>query len=136
MESINQIKADIKEKWLDYYKTNQEWIQTLTLHQGRAVKTVDNITYYRPPAEFILGVISALDPRINDCLIFFTQLSNDRNKLIESLGLNFDPEDELEKREKEKEKKSETPNLESKPPSALSDTEYLDQIRQKMNQTE
>jgi hypothetical protein len=132
---IDQLKESIKEKWLTYYESNISWLK-IAMEKNGDFWTQTEDGGRRPNSHLIIGVITSLDPNLSSLMSFSCQLNSDADDIIKSLGLNFNPEDELEKREKEKEKKIETPNSESKPPSALSDTEYLDQIRQKNNQTE
>ncbi|HEY9650958.1 MAG TPA: DUF5331 domain-containing protein, partial [Coleofasciculaceae cyanobacterium] len=52
----------------------------------------------RPSSLFILGVVNALEPKLGNLMVPFCQLNSDAEKLIDVLGLNFDPEMELAKR--------------------------------------
>lgn len=58
----------------------------------------------------------------------FCVLSNDSNKLVDALGLNFDPEIELEKREEERAKIQEAEAIPLLP-ETNPHTEYLNQFR-------
>ncbi len=78
----------LKQKWLQYYQDNQHW---LVLHtKVAAVKTPDG--GMRPPAYFILGVMSTLEPKLAQLMLPFSQLNPDADRLVEVLGLNFDPD--------------------------------------------
>jgi hypothetical protein len=78
----------LKQKWLQYYQDNKHW---LVLHtKVAAVKTPDG--GMRPPAYLILGVMSTLEPKLAQLMLPFSQLNPDAERLIEVLGLNFDPD--------------------------------------------
>ncbi len=78
----------LKQKWLQYYQDNKHW---LVLHMKvAAVKTPDG--GMRPPAYFILGVMSTLEPKLAQLMLPFSQLNPDAERLIEVLGLNFNPD--------------------------------------------
>ncbi len=78
----------LKQKWLQYYQENQHW---LVLHtKVAAVKTPDG--GMRPPAYLILGVMSTLEPKLAQLMLPFSQLNPDADRLVEVLGLNFDPD--------------------------------------------
>jgi hypothetical protein len=67
------------------------------MNEGRLEESIDN-NGSRPRANFILGVISVLEPSLTEMLPLFCQLNADEDKVIETLGLNFDPEQELSKK--------------------------------------
>jgi hypothetical protein len=135
LEDFEKFKAELKEQYLDYWEENLIWMRKLGKEHFFNPHSQQPLI---PKSPIVLSIIGALNPKVKDCLILLLgfNLSSEPSKIVEVLGLNFDPIQEIKKREKEREKKSETPNLESKTLSALSDTEYLDQIRQKINQTE
>ncbi len=88
MAFFEDFTAVLKQKWLQYYQDNKHW---LVLHmKTAAVKTPDGGT--RPPAYFILGVMSTLEPKLAQLMLPFSQLNPDADRLIEVLGLNFNPE--------------------------------------------
>jgi hypothetical protein len=101
MSSFEEIKATLPSKWLQYYSTNRDWIKTLMDSKGWWHKISDN-QGRRPAADVILGAITALEPKLGIWMNPFCQLNADGNKLVEVLGLNFDPEKELEKLAQEK----------------------------------
>ncbi len=125
MMTFEEIKATLPDKWLDYYQNNRSWIKPLMNSRKWWQKTPDDGK--RPAADIILGAITALEPKLSLWMPPFCQLNSDGNKLIEVLGLNFDPEKEIKKREEEKAKSF--PEL---PP----ETDGLEQLRQKIQQGE
>ncbi|MDG2991294.1 DUF5331 domain-containing protein [Candidatus Synechococcus calcipolaris G9] len=87
-----QLRHTVKTKWLDYYQENRHWIVRLALwstYRGQR----------RPTSSFILGVLSVLEPRLVDALPVIVELSNDPDRVISALGLNFNPDDELARQE-------------------------------------
>ena len=121
IEQPEQFKAELKDKWLDYYEVNRNWLQR-SINDNR--QWLQSVTYEekfengynprRPNSFFLLGIISAIEPQLKG-LLSFAPL-HDPNLIIKNLGLDFDPEIELKKRpEKEK-----TPS------------EYLDKIREEI----
>lgn len=111
---FSNVQTLVKDKWLDYYKANRVWLQVMIEEGGHYKKTNDEGR--RPYSFLILGAITALSSEVSDIMLPYCQLNTDEDKLVEVLGLDFDPEKELEKREKER------TNLQS-------DTEYLNQFR-------
>lgn len=88
-----QLRQAVKTKWLEYYQENRHWIVRLALwstYRGQR----------RPTSSFILGVLSALEPRLVDALPVIVELSNDPDRVISALGLNFNPDDELAHQER------------------------------------
>lgn len=121
MSFFEKYKVILKPKWLDYYENNRSWIKKV----GAWVSTPDSGK--RPSAEIVLGAISALEPRLAEWLFPFCQLNSDANKLVDLLGLHFDPDVELEKRAVELAVTQEAEII----PSLLDpDTEYLKKIRE------
>ncbi|MDS3860602.1 DUF5331 domain-containing protein [Thermosynechococcaceae cyanobacterium BACA0444] len=85
-----QLRQTIKTKWLAYYENNRHWITRLAVwvnYQGKR----------RPSAGFILGTLSVLEPQLTYVLPVIVDLSNDPDRLILALGLNFNPDEELAK---------------------------------------
>ena len=87
MSDFEEIKSALKDKWLDYYEDNQSWILKM-----------NDWSYARPSTALILGVISVLEPKVITYLIPMTEIDAKGNDIIRELGLNFDPETELQKR--------------------------------------
>ncbi len=95
MTSLNESQKIIKDKWLAYYQSNREWLQIMMDETGSGYVSTDNGR--RPNSFLILGVILALYPEANEILLTFCKLNTDEDKLVEVLGLDFDPEKELKK---------------------------------------
>ena len=112
IEQVEELKAELKNKFLDYYQANQNWLKKM---EGMGQR-VDNTW-------FILGVVTALEPKseLKELLQYFLMVSQDFATIARALGLNFEPEKELEKRQTELAVK-ETKTV----------TQYLDQIREEI----
>ncbi|RMH73351.1 MAG: hypothetical protein D6680_16855, partial [Cyanobacteria bacterium J007] len=88
MAFFEDFTAALKQKWVQYFQDNRDW---LMLHlKSAAVKTPDGGR--RPPSYFILGVMNVLEPKLAQLMYPFSQLNPEADKLIEVLGLNFDPD--------------------------------------------
>lgn len=92
---FEELKTSVKDKWLDYYETNRDWLDGLEVWEN-------NI----PNSSLILGVVAALEPKIKDFLIPFKELNKYPDQLIKVLELGFDPEKELEIRAKQRKEKT------------------------------
>ncbi len=93
MSFFEKFKSALQQKWLEYFQANRSWI---VLHSREDVDTPDGGS--RPCAYLILGAINAMEPRTRDLMVPFCQLNTDPDKIVEVLGLHFDPEKELVKR--------------------------------------
>jgi hypothetical protein len=92
---------------LDYYQENHVWLEKINGHG-----------YHINDPWFILGIITALESRaeLKELLQYFLLVTKDCNSIIKALGLDFNPELELQKR----------------PKKIKSDSQYLDQIREEI----
>ncbi len=99
---FEELKPNLKDKWLDYYEANQRMVRQL-MKNGHQLAYGNGFS--RPNSEFILGIISVLEPRVEEYLFCFFLVSKDLDQIVSILGLNFDPETELKKR-REKNSKS------------------------------
>ncbi|QCS48175.1 hypothetical protein FEK30_01280 [Picosynechococcus sp. PCC 11901] len=112
-QELEKLKHDICEKWLDYCQRNEEWICTLMNANSLWRNTNEEIDQYlieadqekfeswntsRPNADFIIGVVSNFNLEAQSLIGFTTTLSTNRDVIIQSLGLNFDPFLEIERR--------------------------------------
>ncbi len=88
MAFFNEFTVNLKQKWLQYYQVNRNWL-VLQMDLNR-VPTPDGGR--RPASSLILGTINALDPDAAQLMMPFSQLNPDPDKLVEVLGLNFDPD--------------------------------------------
>ena len=106
-----QFKAELKDKWLDYYQANRSWLKHCMDEDNGWSDSVDyeeeelenfevdeDYEPRRPECYFILGVASVLEPSVRGLLAFAGSLTTDSEDLVKALGLDFDPELELKKR--------------------------------------
>lgn len=128
IEQPEQFKAELKDKWLDYYEVNRNWLQPF---MNKNSTWVNNVKYEgeledpkynprRPNAHFILGVVSALESQIQGLLVFTANLQTDASSILKALDLDFDPEIEFKKRSQQQSQQETTPS------------EYLDKIREEI----
>jgi hypothetical protein len=88
MAFFKDFTTALKDKWLQYYQANREW---LVLQMDlNSIPTPDGGR--RPASSLILGTINALDPEAAQLMLPFSKLNPDPEKLIDVLGLNFDPD--------------------------------------------
>lgn len=88
MAFFNSFTDSIKQKWLQFFQANRDWIK---LHmEVESVYTPDGGK--RPPSYLILGVVNALEPKLAQLMFPFSKLNPDADTLIEVLELNFDPD--------------------------------------------
>ncbi|MEA5516547.1 DUF5331 domain-containing protein [Nodularia sp. UHCC 0506] len=88
MAFFNSFTDAIRQKWLQFFQANREWI---TLHmKAESVYTPDGGK--RPPSYLILGVVNALEPKLAQLMMPFSRLNPDADTLIEVLDLHFDPD--------------------------------------------
>jgi hypothetical protein len=86
--NVEEFRRSLKEKWLEYYQENRDWLIRLGVWvtcQGQR----------RPSSSFILATLSILEPRLTQLLPLVVDLSNNPDRIVLSLGLNFNPDEEL-----------------------------------------
>ena len=111
-----KFKAELKEKWLNYYKTNRTWLQNYMNNNSgwydkvrfetEALKSLgfdEDYTPRRPECYFILGVVSVLEPSITNIFTFVENFTSNSEEIVRALGLHFDPEIELKIRSQQSE---------------------------------
>ncbi|MCM0588793.1 MAG: DUF5331 domain-containing protein [Gloeotrichia echinulata IR180] len=86
--NIQQLRQSLKLKWLSYYKQNRSWLVKMQIWG-----TYDGLR--RPLSGFILATLSILEPQLDEILLFLMDLSNNPDKIVAALGLNFNPDEEL-----------------------------------------
>jgi Family of unknown function (DUF5331) len=86
--NILQLRQSLKQKWLSYYEQNSSWLVKM-----RVWASYDGLR--RPSSGFILATLSVLEPEFEKMLSFMMDLSNNPDKIIAALGLNFNPDEEL-----------------------------------------
>lgn len=120
VEEFEEFKAQLREKWLDYYEVNLLCLEKNKLQIPKREISFRNVnsgaieSKYRPDDSIILSIIISFDQKTKDYIQFLSMATNDIYKIVELLGLNFDPKIELEKR---KEKRAKNQLIE--PPSPL-----------------
>ncbi|BAY25996.1 hypothetical protein NIES2100_58060 [Calothrix sp. NIES-2100] len=87
--NIQQLRQSLKMKWLSYYAQNRPWLVKM-----RIWGTYDGVR--RPCSGFMLATLSVLEPQFEQVLSFLTELSNNPDKIVAALGLNFNPDEELD----------------------------------------
>lgn len=110
--NIDQLRRSLKDRWLNYYEENRAWISRLSIW-------VSCDGQRRPSSSFILGVLSTEEPRLTEMLPLIVDLSNHPDRIVLALGLNFDPEQELNH---QKQLKAEKPKY--LPASSVSDAPF------------
>ena len=112
LEQQEQLRVELKEKWLNYYQVNRVWLEQLNGHGHRI-----NDSW------FILGIITALETKseLKELLQYFLLVTKDCDSIIRALGLDFDPELELKKRSQQ------TANQ-----TTQTDLKYLDRVREEI----
>ncbi|MGB3239859.1 MAG: DUF5331 domain-containing protein, partial [Geitlerinemataceae cyanobacterium] len=92
MAFFDSFTSALKQKWLEFYQVNRPW---LGLHmQNASVETPDGGR--RPPSYFIIGALNGLEPKLAQLMLPFSQLNPDADTLIQVLGLDFDPDMQLD----------------------------------------
>lgn len=83
-----QLRQSLKLKWINYYYANRSWLAKMRIwgeYNGKR----------RPLSGYILGVLSVLEPELTDMFPFILDLNDNPDDIIEALGLNFNPEENL-----------------------------------------
>ncbi|BAY88775.1 MULTISPECIES: DUF5331 domain-containing protein [unclassified Tolypothrix] len=87
--NIQQLRQSLKMKWLSYYQQNRPWLVKM-----RIWATYDGLR--RPSSGFMLATLSVLEPEFDQILGFIMELNNNPDQIIRALGLNFNPDEELD----------------------------------------
>ncbi len=85
-----QLRQSLKVKWLQYYRENREWLVKLGVwvsYDGER----------RPSSSFILATLSVLEPRLSQLMPIVVDLNSNPDRVVQALGLNFSPDDELKR---------------------------------------
>jgi outer membrane biosynthesis protein TonB len=91
--NIEDLRKSLRAQWLTYYRDNRSWLTRLGVWvtcEGER----------RPSSSFILGTLSILEPQLVQLLPLIVDLSSNPDRIVIALGLNFNPDEELEKFEK------------------------------------
>jgi Family of unknown function (DUF5331) len=88
--NVDKFRRSLRAKWLEYYRDNRDWLVRLGVWvtcQGQR----------RPSSSFILATLSILEPKLTQLLPLVVDLSQSPDRIVIALGLNFNPEEALEK---------------------------------------
>lgn len=85
---IERLRRNLKRKWLNYYRENRSWLVKLGIW-------VSYDGYRRPSSSFILATVSVLEPQLAELFPLIVELSHDPDRVVEALGLDFDPDELL-----------------------------------------
>jgi hypothetical protein len=87
--NVEQFRQALKAKWLGYYHENRSWLIRIGIW-------VNCEGQRRPSSSFILGTLSTLEPQLIQLLPLIVDLSSNPDRIVIALGLNFNPDTELE----------------------------------------
>jgi hypothetical protein len=87
--NIEHLRQTLKSEWLNYYRQNRDWIVRLSIW-------VNYEDQRRPSASFMLGALATMEPQLSQLLPLVVDLNSNPDRIIKALGLNFNPETELE----------------------------------------
>lgn len=86
---IQHLRHSLKMNWLLYYRQNRPWLVQLRIwgtYNGQR----------RPSSSFILATLSNLEPQLTQMFPLIIALNNDPDQIVAALGLNFNPDQELQ----------------------------------------
>ena len=86
--NIERLRQTLRRKWLSYYRNNRSWLVKLGIW-------VSCDGHRRPSSSFILATVSVLEPRLTDLFPLIVDLSHDPDRVVQVLGLDFDPDEVL-----------------------------------------
>jgi hypothetical protein len=87
--NIEHLRRSLKMQWLEYYRENRSWLTRLGVWVNCEGKR-------RPSSSFILATLSTLEPKLTQILPLVVDLSSNPDRIVIALGLNFNPDEELE----------------------------------------
>lgn len=87
--NIDHFRKSLKAQWLNYYRNNRSWLIRLGVWVNCEGKR-------RPSSSFILATLSTLEPQLIQLLPLVVDLTSNPDRIVMALGLNFNPDDELE----------------------------------------
>ena len=87
--NIEHLRKTLKAQWLNYYRENRSWLTRLGIWVNCEGKR-------RPSSSFILGALTTLEPQLLQILPLVVDLSSNPDRIILALGLNFNPDEEIE----------------------------------------
>jgi len=93
--NIQQLRQSLRVQWLSYYREHRDWLIRIGVWVTCEGKR-------RPSSSFILATLSVLEPKLTQLLPLVVDLSSNPDRIVIALGLNFNPDEELEAFEQEK----------------------------------
>lgn len=93
LDFIEKNKAIIRKSWLEYYQENATLFDRITENWFMRIATPDG--GYRVKAEWILGFLAGKHHNFSKLLYTLYIADDNLEKIVETLGLNFDPRKEL-----------------------------------------
>ncbi|WP_242025451.1 DUF5331 domain-containing protein [Leptolyngbya sp. FACHB-36] len=87
--NIEHLRQSLKDRWLSYYEENRSWLTRLGVW-------VNCEGQRRPSSSFILATLSVLEPQLTQLLPLIVDLSSNPDRIVMALGLNFNPDEQLE----------------------------------------
>jgi hypothetical protein len=87
--NIEHLRKSLKVLWLTYYRKNRDWISRLGVW-------VECEGQRRPSSSFILATLVTVEPQLLEILPFIVELSSNPDRIVIALGLNFNPDEQLE----------------------------------------
>jgi hypothetical protein len=88
--NVALLRRSLKDKWLDYYQDNRPWLAHLGVW-------VDCDGQRRPSSSFILATLTVLEPKLTELLPLVVDLTNHPDRIVIALGLNFNPDEEIDR---------------------------------------
>ena len=86
MSEFEKLKATLNDKWLDYYEVNRSWIiRILPKHTNGYNQCIDSETL----AYVVLGVITAIEPKVKEFLELFSELNQDPRSILQVLEIDY-----------------------------------------------
>lgn len=92
--NIQQLRQSLKILWLNYYREQRDWLTRVGVWVTCEGKR-------RPSSSFILATLSVLEPKLTELLPLVVDLSSNPDRIVIALGLNFNPDEELENLEQQ-----------------------------------
>lgn len=109
-QKFKQLKIELKEKWIDYCRNNEDWICRLLDSNNGWKKTNEKISqdlfkyvgtwnFGRPNSLFIIGITPVLVPEIIEIIGIIMLGTSNAEIIVQALDLDFDPFLEIKRRE-------------------------------------
>jgi hypothetical protein len=86
--NVQDLRQSVKIKWLQYYRENRHWMEKMQIWATFGAER-------RPLSSFILATVTVMEPELVEMLPFLAELNSDPDAMVAALGLNFNPEAEL-----------------------------------------